>query len=150
MIGLVFNNTSLNSDLIRDGGNIQSGDDLETAALISLFTRGRALPDDVLPEPLADRGGYWGDQYADVEGDLIGSRLWLLSRSKTTQAVVNQASVYARECLLWMVEDGVTESVVAEAERRAEGVLAFKVQIEQPINVAARWARVWTARLSDL
>jgi len=150
MISLVLNNVTMLSDLVRNGGNIVTDDSLETAVLISLFTRGRARPGDVLPEPLGNRGGYWGDSYPDVPGDQMGSRLWLLSRSIASQEVVNQAQVYSQEALDWMVVDGVARSVVAETERRAEDVLAFKVSIEKPTDVASRWQGAWTAHLSEL
>ena len=151
MIALVYDNTTQLSDLVRDGGTLGTDEGLETAVLISLFTRRRALPDDVLPDPLGNnRGGWWGDLYPDVEGDLIGSRLWLLSRSKTTQTVMNQAKIYAEEALQWMVEDGVATSVTVIVERHAAGVLAFQVSILKPTEPAARWVRTWQAHLDEL
>lgn len=150
MIALLYDNATQLSDLSRDGGNILTDEGLETAAFISLFTRRAALPDDVLPEPQAPRGGWWADPYADVEGDLIGSRLWLLSRSKASQATVNLARLYAEEAVQWMVEDGIAESVTAEAERHADGVLAFRVEIVKPTEPASRWSGVWTAHLNSL
>jgi len=59
---------------------VQSGlDPLARAVIISLFTWRRANPDDVLPAG-DDRQGWFGDTFAEVRGDRIGSRLWLLSR----------------------------------------------------------------------
>ena len=80
----------------------------------------------------------------------MGSRLWLLSRSKATQDTVNSARLYAEEAVQWMVEDGIAESVTAEAERHADGVLAFRVEIVKPTEPASRWSDVWTAHLNSL
>jgi phage gp46-like protein len=150
MIALAYNNATQLADLVRDGGNLGVDEGLETAVFISLFTRRRALPDDVLPEPLGGRGGYWADKYPDVEGDLIGSRLWLLGRSKASQAVMNQAKVYAEEALQWLIDDGVATSITVTVERIKSTVLAFKVEILRPVEVASRWEGTWQAHLDQL
>ena len=51
-------------------------DELAQAVLISLFSWRKSNPDDGIDAP--DRQGWWGDTYAVVPGDRIGSRLWLL------------------------------------------------------------------------
>lgn len=149
MISLVYDNDTQLADLERDGKNLLTDEGLNTACLISLFTRRQALPDDVLPEPYSHREGWWADPYADVEGDLIGSRLWLLGRSKTTQAVMNQAKIYAEEALQWMVDDGVATSISVIVERQGE-MLAFQAQITKPTNPASRWVGVWQVHLDRL
>jgi phage gp46-like protein len=148
MIRLDYDVNTHRTDLVRDGGNIQTEDLLNSVVMTSLFTRRRALPTDVLPDPADTREGWWADPYADVEGDLIGSRLWLLRRSKATQAVVNQAETYAKEALQWLVDDGVAETVTVEVEAQGE-VLAFRVTIEKPSDVSSRWEAVWTAHLAE-
>ena len=88
---------------------LASGDDLTTAVLISLFTDRLANADDVLPDPASnDRRGWWGDLDQDVP---IGSRLWLLSRSKLMPSVALTAKGYIAEALAWMLSDGVAASV---------------------------------------
>lgn len=89
------------------GADLMQGDDLQTAVLISLFTNRRALPDDPLPPGSANRQGWWADAFADVP---IGSRLWLLYRSKRTQHVLDLAQQYAQESLQWLIDDGVCGS----------------------------------------
>ncbi len=150
MIKLFYDNNIRRADLVRNGGNIQTDDTFETSAMISLFTRRRALPDDVLPEPFSHKEGWWADSYPDVDGDLIGSRLWLLSRSKTTQTVLNLAAVYSKEALQWYLDDGIALDVDVEVERHAEGVLAFKPMITRVSDPSRRWERFWTAHLALL
>ncbi|MBH2810176.1 phage GP46 family protein [Serratia liquefaciens] len=90
----------------REGrGDLVSGDDLQTAIIISLFTDRVARDDDDIDGD--DRRGWWGD--ADEEND-IGSRLWLLRRQKLTQSVAQKAEGYSREALQWLVDDGVVSS----------------------------------------
>jgi phage gp46-like protein len=76
--------------------------------LISLFTDRRANLDDVLPDASTDRRGWWGDLDQDVP---IGSRLWLLSRSKLMPAVARTAKGYISEALRWLLDDGVAAAI---------------------------------------
>jgi phage gp46-like protein len=112
---------------------------LETAIIISLFTDRRAEPDDVLPDNSGDLRGWWADAYPAVDGDLIGSRLWLLSREKQLPEVLGKAKEYAEEALAWMIEDGVADSVVATAVKVRDGLLGLTVQIFRPTGTPARF-----------
>jgi phage gp46-like protein len=90
------------------GGALASGDDLATAALISLFSDREADAADIPPDGGDDRRGWWGDDGEDVP---IGSRLWLLDRSRLTPAVANTARIYMEEALKWMIDDEVASSI---------------------------------------
>ncbi len=129
-------------------------DGLQTAIIISLFTYRLAEPDDIIPDGTTNRRGWWGDAYADVEGDLIGSRLWLLSREKDTLKVVQRAREYAQESLQWMIEDQVAEKVVVETgwidkisgsltptknRLSMPGVLGINVAIYRPNSPVAKY-----------
>jgi phage gp46-like protein len=119
-------------------------DGLETAVAISLFTDRRAEPDDALPAG-DDRRGWWGDALAEVEGDRIGSRLWLLSREKQLVRVLPKAREYALEALQWLIEDGVALAVDVAAEIVAPGALGLLVEIRRPAGapVKYRFERFW-------
>lgn len=90
------------------GGALASGNDLASAVLISLFTDRQADADDVLPDGSDDRRGWWGDAGAEKS---IGSRLWLLDRSRLNQDVCNTAKVYIVEALQWVIDDQVAARV---------------------------------------
>ena len=111
-LALVWDETRGDADLVMIDSDIASDAGLETAILLSLFTDRRAQPDDVPPsgDP-NDRRGWWADQFADVEGDLIGSRLWLLDRAKATNETALRAREYALEALQWLIDDGVAASI---------------------------------------
>lgn len=100
--------TNIRGDWQVSGAALASGDDLTTAVLISLFTDRRANNDDVLPDASNDRRGWWGDLDQDVP---IGSRLWLLSRSKLVPSVAVAAKGYIAEALRWLINDGVAATV---------------------------------------
>lgn len=108
-------------------------DSLQSAVLISLFSDARA-PDDVELPAGEDRRGWWGDNYADIEGDADGSLLWLLRREKQTPQVLQRARTYARQALTWMLDDGVARQVDIEAEWQALGVLALGITITDARN----------------
>ena len=117
--------------------DLESDAGLETAVIISLFTDRRARLDDPLPDfDNPDRRGWWGDLASpEVEGDQIGSRLWLLNREKTLESVLVRAKEYVKEALQWMVEDGVAKDVEVESERQGpvgSDILAISGKILKP------------------
>lgn len=117
---------------------------LVRAVIISLFTWRRADPDDDLPG--SDKFGWWGDTYAQDAGDLIGSRLWLLSRSPLTNETVRQAIEYAEEALQWLIDDGVASRISVLAERQGKEMLALQLQVFRADGgtiLAARFSDVW-------
>jgi phage gp46-like protein len=129
------------NDLVRDGG-------LETAVLLSLFTDRRAEDGDPLPAAATDRRGWWGDAVPVVAGDRIGSRLWLLARSKETPKALERVEEYAREALQWLLDDRVAERVDVTAEIPRPGMLGLTVQIFRPRAdpVTYRFNHAWSAQ----
>jgi phage gp46-like protein len=107
------------------GPVLATGDDLSTAVIISLFTDRVAMPDDAIPDGSSDPRGWWGDDAAVP----IGSRLWLIFRSKRTQDTLTKAQAYAEEALQWMVDDGVIADSSVEVEWQAPSTLAMRVTL---------------------
>ncbi len=95
-----WSEASNRGDLVLAGAALLMGLDLQTAILISLFSDRQAAPGDVIPDGSNDPRGWWGD-------NTIGSRLWLLSRSKQTQDTLQRAYDYIAESLQWLIDDGV-------------------------------------------
>lgn len=90
-------------DVQLAGKDLRTGDDLITAVMLSLFTDRRAADDDELLDGSDDRRGWWGDT-AEFQ---IGSRIWMLERSKRTQQTLQLAQNYIAEALQWLIDDGV-------------------------------------------
>ncbi|WP_338804415.1 phage GP46 family protein [Xenorhabdus griffiniae] len=97
---------NIHADWSIGRGDLMTGNDLQTAIIISLFTDRQARADDEIDG--TDRRGWWGDSESDYQ---IGSRLWLLHRQKLTTAAALAAEDYAREALQWMLDDGVAASI---------------------------------------
>lgn len=112
--------------------DVESDEGLETAVLLSLFTDRWAETTDVLPSSETDRRGWWADAIPVVEGDLWGSRLWLLAREKEQASVLERAREYTREALQWMLDDKVAERVDVTAEIVSRGVLGLTIVIHRP------------------
>lgn len=94
-------------DLVQDKG-------LQTQVIISLFTDGRALPSDKLPDIKTTRRGWWGDELLDIP---IGNRRWLLERAKLNGNTLKLLEQYDTEALGWMLLDGVADSIEMVATR---------------------------------
>jgi phage gp46-like protein len=102
-IRLVENNifpeysVTLDWSLLSDG-TLDDTQALATAICVALGTNALADDDDILPDPDSpDRCGWWGNlDAAEIWGGWdIGSKLWLLRRSKIVPASPGQASTLA-------------------------------------------------------
>ncbi len=117
----------------------------ETAIIISLFTDRLANEDDVIPDGTNDRRGFWGDALSTIPGDLIGSRLWLLSREKQMTDVLRRAEEYAFEALEWLLEDGLSKKLNITATNPKTSWLRLDIQLVQSDNTTARFYYIWEA-----
>jgi phage gp46-like protein len=146
--------TDLPSFTIPDSNDFLPEDGLNTAVLLSLFTNRRALPGDVLPVAGMDQQGWWGDTQSPLLNEQIGSRLWLLARSKTTPEVLTKAEDIAREALQWLIDDKVASTVDVTAAQGGTSlipVLALTVAIHKPEGTAAtfKYNLQWTAQKGE-
>jgi phage gp46-like protein len=137
--------TAGSMDMSIAGDDLASEEGLRTAVLLSLFTDRRAESDDVLPADDGDRRGWWGDELAAVEGDLLGSRLWLLDRSTRRVDVARRAEEFVREALAWMLEDRVAKRIDVEVTT-GDNDLTLAVTIHRPqaqTTTTFRFDHVW-------
>lgn len=123
------------------GALLQSGNELITAVLISLFTDRQAGPNDIIPDGTEDPRGWW----ADDPRNPIGSRLWLLSRAKQTTDTLNRAMSYTTEALKWLIDDGVVAKfdITVEWTRSSQlgvQVIAYR---KDGTNMAMNFQSVW-------
>ena len=110
-------------------------DPLTRAVVISLFTHRRADPDDNADVPM----GWWGDTWPIVANDRYGSKLWLLQRSKLTNALVNTVCSYLRESLQWMLDDGVVSRIDIDIQRTGINELGNKIVLwrrDGPVTIS--------------
>jgi len=132
-------------DVLLEDGDLVTDAGLESAVVLSLFLDRRAENDDVIDGD--DKRGWWADGI-DGDGDLIGSRLWQLSRAKTRADVLPLAEEFAEEALEWMLEDGVAKSVTATAERIGQSTLKLTIMIQRPEG--GPWSRAWEIQLDGI
>jgi len=135
-IAFIFKGFEADLSVLLD--DLATDDGLETAVSISLFSDRRASPNDVLSdrdlfEGRNDKRGCWLDTYPEVEGDLIGSRLWLLHRAKSQQVVVNRAGEIIAEALQWMIDDGVASRVESDVFFTDRDRLCLVIDITRPL-----------------
>lgn len=102
---------------------------LRRAVTISLFTWRRAGPDDAVDD--SDRKGWWGDCVPAVDGDRIGSRLWLLSRRTLVAQTLQDAQAYAEEALAWLLDDQIATAVTVTAVRQGNDRMSLRVMLTE-------------------
>lgn len=118
-------------DLVQDDG-------LDSAVIISLFTDRRAGRDVALQEG-QDRRGWWGDTFAEIEGDEIGSHLWLLDRAKQLPAVMADAKVYIEQALAHLVADGMAKRIEVRVSNPRMGILSAQIDIYKPDGTTTQY-----------
>jgi phage gp46-like protein len=147
-IKLTWSNVAGSADVSVALNDVERDAGLRTAVILSLFLDRRAEDGDALPGG-TDRRGWWADEFAEVRGHKIGSRLWLLERAKPSEWVALAAG-YAEEALAWMVEDKVAERVTATAtvtgERKDLVVEIYRPQQKEPTRF--RFEGAWQVESS--
>lgn len=136
-------------DYVQAGADLQSGNDLVTALIISVMTD-RVLPVGVtVTDGSGDPRGWWGDDPVYP----IGSRIWTLMRTTQTQATLDAARSYLVECTQWLLDDQVVASFDITTEWDAEGpgevpflaaeMIAHRADgTTQVVNFAWAWADI--------
>jgi phage gp46-like protein len=136
------------ADISIDGATIERDQGMETAVLVSVFSDARAADSDPLPDQGDEPRGWWG---GDLVGLPLGSKLWLLSRSKLTSQTVEQARQYVADALNWMITDGMVDQVTVSAARSAGDVnrVDFTVKIlrTKGLQISFRFFYNWKQQI---
>jgi phage gp46-like protein len=139
-----WDNTNAMGDWSLADGDLQSGQDLETACLVSLFTDRLATPDFVPTDGTSDRRGWWADLYSDQP---LGSNLWQLDRAKKTRDTLGLARRYAQDALQWLIDDSVASSVVVDTRWLDNAIggtmMGIAVAITKPDGSLTRFVYGW-------
>jgi phage gp46-like protein len=144
---------TLDWELLEDG-TLDDTQALATALCVALGTNGLASVDDLLPDPdSSDRKGWWGDMDAETiwNGWPIGSRLWLLRRSKIEGpnaqrgATIAWVQNYIVECIQPFVDHRICSTFRVEVARTSPqqiDALIIVYRGPQPI-IELRYAVLW-------
>jgi phage gp46-like protein len=142
--------------LLKPDGTLDDTQALATAVIVALGTDALAAPDDILPDPDSnDRAGWWGDLDAGLiwNGWPIGSKLWLLRRSKITPAEASTGSTlalvetYIRDAIQPFVDRKICSSFdvwVTRVDKQRIDALLRIYRGPQP-EIQLRYAVLWDA-----
>jgi len=143
-IYILWSNLDAEGDWTLANGDLQTGQDLETACLVSLFTDRLATPDFVPTDGSSDRRGWWADPYNDQP---LGSNLWQLERAKKTRDTLGLARRYAEQALTWLVDDGVAKQIAVNTswlgDPAGSTALGIGIAILKPDGSVTRFTFGW-------
>lgn len=142
-VALVYDPENMRADAQISGADLLTEPGLTTALIASLLSDARAEPDTELPDDGDDRRGYWGDAFAEVEGDRFGSLLWTLEREKKTDKTRKRAEEYARAALVWLIEDLIARAVEVTGELYGLDQLRVRIIVEKPDGTQYRFEFAW-------
>lgn len=118
---------------IKDGG-LRFDPGLVTAVMISLFTD-RFANEEERPPTESDPRGWWGDVFSEPITDQIGSRIWTIERSKINEETAASLEEFSKEALDWMIEDGISDNIIATAVIVSGDRINLAIQIFRPDGV---------------
>jgi len=128
-------------DLVVSNNVLETIDGFETAIIVSLLTDARA-PSSSVQTP-SRRRGWVGNILTAASGRELGSRLWLFSQSRLTDAILNDLAVAAQESLNWMIEDGIAKSVAATVLKTGLRSVTVNIVITTIEGKEQRYAVLW-------
>lgn len=147
-IALRWNNTTCTAELQRtDAGALAEDESLETIVLLSLFTDAPATADEMAAAGADEQRGWWAA--ADTvrgEARIIGSKLWLLRRGKTTLSTLRLAEQYCLDALTWLVDARIAAKIEVLATRPSLGTMSLEIRITRPQKLLPPFVRLWTLR----
>lgn len=149
MIALRWDNTTGFAHLIQDdAGALEIDLSLETQVLISIFTNVEASQAEIKNEGLDFQEGWWADadSLRQPGARKMGSKLWLLSRGKTTQDTLRRAETYVIESLLWLKEAGIVSKITVLASKLSSGVVGLDISLTRPNKLLPAYTRLWEVR----
>lgn len=123
-------------------GDLRGDETLETSALISMFTDQR-ITDDELPDGQISKRGWWGDMFTKIDGDQIGSKVWLFERNTITNSHLAQIEDKVVQGFDWMLKDGVAQSVACTAVRNGTYTVKISVSIKRPDGTDDKFSAIW-------
>lgn len=126
---------------IEDDG-IQLDEGLETAIILSFFSDQRCTTEE-LPDGEISQRGWWGDMYAETDGDQFGSKLWLFDREKQTLENLSKIEDTAKVALQWMIDDGIAKSIAIQASYPRSEFLLLEVSLTKPDGTIYAFKTLW-------
>lgn len=104
---------------------------METMVTISLFSDAR-ITELELPAGETYRGGWWGEAAVALEPEAFGSKLWLLDREKQLPELLVRVEEWVLRALDWMIEEGIAQSISAEATYPRDEFMRIDIEIVRP------------------
>lgn len=136
-------------DLVIENGQLKFETGFDTAVYISAFSD-RRVDLSQLPIGATDQRGWWGDLISEVVNDRIGSELWRLEKSKVFETTAGFFEDVVRAMLQWMIDDGVAQSVTADAIVVNNETIEVKATITKPDGDNIPFKFVWDGQRAKI
>ncbi len=130
---------------------LNSDNELVDSITIQLLTEQRVT--ELVDTSIQSSPGWFGNTYSVVPGWQLGSKLHLLQGYKLNEDTLSRAEGYAKECLQFLVDDGVADKIDVEAERAdmddpSIEMLALSIEITKPGELSSALIGIWEIAIS--
>jgi phage gp46-like protein len=119
---------------------------LQVAVELALFTDLRASTEEIRQFQIGQsdrmsKRGYWANTFKNVPQ---GSKLWLLTRAKRTQATLTRAITFSKEALQHLIDDGIVANITPSASFSGEALILI-IGITKPDGqgIEFKWQFTW-------
>jgi phage gp46-like protein len=149
MLSLRWNNEVGAARLQKtDLGALATDSSLESVVLLSLFTDSEASQEEIKSAGLDRQQGWWADADSLREPGVRrrGSKLWLLSRGKTTLETLRRCEWYIRDSLQWLVDAGIISTIAVVTTRPRPGIVGIDLTLTRPSKLLPAYRRLWEVR----
>ena len=117
-------------DIDFQGGDIAKTYTFDTALYMSIFCEVRAKSWEI-QNPL-NRRGHFTNEFSEVEGYEVGSKLWLFTgRARNTAQNAEQIKTACQDGLAWLVQDRIIKNYTVEVIRN---ISQIQINIELQIS----------------
>ena len=139
-INLVFDPATGTFDWDTTQYDLASGNDLETAVAVSIFSEAPTLGGPPFPV------GWWGNSYATGTETVLGSQIetYLTTPINNPQALLRSMEKDAANALQWMIDDGVAASVTPVATFLTNSAVQLAIAIVQPTGTQQTFSWAWS------
>ena len=118
-----------------------SAEGFETAIATSYFTDARASA--VQVQEAQNRRGWVGNILYLDNGREVGGMLWTLDQARITEDTLNFAKQFAMDCLQWITDDNVAQSVYVTVEQTSQRAIKIYTTITTIHNTVLRYVTLW-------
>lgn len=147
MMDLFIDIVKLDLKVDKTTGDLIETKELLNQLIISLFTQKQATPEELKLYGFDENKGWWADA---LNASNIGSKFWLLSRSKNTKTLSQKIESFTRDALEWMIAEKLILSIEVSVKKTNNSFYFIEINLYDLDNNLIRFTSNFDAVKTQL